>query len=69
MFDLNNLNGCQLITLANIISINLAQNLTSEEAAILSGFFTIIGDSLATLSISNVNNKNTITSNANNCIS
>ena len=51
MFDLNNLNGCQLITLANVISINLSQNLTSEEMAILSGFFTIIGDSLATLAL------------------
>ncbi|NLC88189.1 MAG: hypothetical protein GX682_05405 [Clostridiaceae bacterium] len=51
MFDLNNLNGFQLVTLANVISINLSQNLTSEEMAILSGFFTIIGDSLATLAL------------------
>lgn len=52
MFDLNNLTGCQLIALTNIISINLAQNLNSEETAILSGFFTVIGDSLALLSLS-----------------
>lgn len=52
MFNLNNLTGCQLITLANIISINLAKNLSSEEVAILASFFTIIGDSLATLALS-----------------
>lgn len=57
MFDLNNLTGCQLITFTNIISINLAQNLNFEETAILAGFFTVIGDSLALLSLSkNCNN-------------
>ena len=56
MFDLNNLNGCEIVTLANIIAISLSQNLTSEEMAILSGFFVIIGDSLATLSLFNTNN-------------
>ena len=56
MFDLNNLNGYEIVTLANIISISLSQNLTSEEMAILSGFFVIIGDNLATLSLFNTNN-------------
>lgn len=56
MFDLNNLSGCELVTLANIISIALSQNLTPDELAILGGFFTIIGDSLSTLSA--VNSKN-----------
>lgn len=56
MFDLNNLSGCEIITLANIIAIGISQNLTSDELAILAGFFTIIGDSLATLSLTNTNN-------------
>jgi len=56
MFDLNNLNGCELVSLANIIAISLSKNLTSEEIAILSGFFVIIGDSLATLLLFNTNN-------------
>lgn len=56
MFDLNNLNGCEIVSLANIIAIAISQNLTSEEMAILSGFFVIVGDSLATLSLFNTEN-------------
>ena len=59
MFDLNNLSGCEIVTLANIIAITLSQNLTSEEMALLAGFFTIIGDSLATISLTNSNNSST----------
>lgn len=54
---LNNLNGCELVTLANTIAISISQNLSSEETALLGGFFTIIGDSLSTLSLTkNCNN-------------
>lgn len=56
MFDLNNLSGYEIITLANIISIAISQNLDDTELAILSGFFTIIGDSLATIAATNFNN-------------
>lgn len=56
MFDLNNLSGAEIIALANIFAITISQKLTSEELAILAGFFTIIGDSLATLSLTNINN-------------
>lgn len=49
---LNDLNPCELITLANIISVSIAQNLSSDELASLAGFFTILGDSLALLAIS-----------------
>lgn len=52
----NNLNGCELVTLANIISITLAQELSTEELISLAGFFTIIGDSLSTLASSPNNN-------------
>ena len=51
MFDLNNLNGCEIVTLANIIAITISQVLTSDELAAYAGFFTIIGDSLAALSV------------------
>ncbi len=51
MSCLSELNGCELVTLANIIAIWLSQSFTSDELVALSGFFTIIGDSLATLSI------------------
>lgn len=55
MSCLGQLNGCELVTFANIIAIWLSQSLTADELVALSGFFTIIGDSLATLSI-NTNN-------------
>ena len=58
MFDLNNLSGCEIVTLANIIAVTISQNLTSEEAALLAGFFTIIGDSLATIALTNNNSSN-----------
>lgn len=56
---LSNLSGCELVTLANTIAISISQNLSSDETALLGGFFTIIGDSLSTLSLTN--NCNNIT--------
>jgi len=50
---LNNLSGCELVTLANIIAVFLSQNLNSDETALLAGFFTIIGDSLGAISLTN----------------
>lgn len=58
MSCLRELNGCELATLANIIAIWLSQSFTSDELVSLSGFFTIIGDSLATLSIDSNNSSN-----------
>ena len=50
---LNELSGCELVALANIITILISQNLDSDELALLGGFFTIIGDSLSALSLTN----------------
>lgn len=58
MSCLRELSGCELVTLANIIAIWLSQSFTSDELVSLSGFFTIIGDSLATLSIDSNNSSN-----------
>ena len=58
MFNLNNLNGCELLTLANIFSISISQGLTSEEIAVLAGFFTVIGDGLALISINGSSSEN-----------
>lgn len=52
---LNDLSPCELVTLANIISVSIAQNLSSDELASLAGFFTVLGDSLAVLSVSSNN--------------
>lgn len=55
---LSDLNGCELVTFANIVAILISQGLTVDELATLSGFFTIIGDSLATISASCNNSSN-----------
>lgn len=61
MSCLNNLSGPELVTLANILSITLAQGLSTDEIASLAAFFTIVGDSLAALSL-NSNISNNLTS-------
>lgn len=52
---LNDLSPCELVTLANIISVSISQNLSSDDLASLAGFFTVLGDSLAVLSVSSNN--------------
>lgn len=56
MFDLNNLNGCEIVSLANLTALIISQNLTSEEMSVLAGFLVIVSDSLATLSLFDTNN-------------
>lgn len=58
MFNLNDLNGCELLALANIFTISISQGLTSEEIAVLAGFFTVVGDSLALMVINNSSSDN-----------
>ncbi len=58
MFNLNDLNGCELLALANIFTISISQGLTSEEIAVLAGFFTVVGDSLALMAINNSSSDN-----------
>lgn len=58
MFNLNDLNGCELLALANIFTISISQGLTSEEIAVLAGFFTVVGDSLALMAINNSSSEN-----------
>lgn len=58
MFNLNDLNGCELLALANIFTISISQGLTSEETAVLAGFFTVVGDSLALMAINNSSSDN-----------
>lgn len=58
MFNLNDLNGCELLALANIFTISISQGLTSEEIAVLAGFFTVVGDGLALMAINNSSSDN-----------
>lgn len=55
---LSNLNGCELVTFANIVAILISQGLTADELVALSGFFTIIGDSLSAISATCDNSSN-----------
>lgn len=48
----SDLNGCELVTFANIFAVTLSQGLSEEELIALASFFTIVGDSLAAISAS-----------------
>lgn len=50
MFYINNLNSCEWIALASSLAISIGQNVTADEAGILSGFFSALGDNLAIIS-------------------
>lgn len=47
---LNDLSGCELVSLASLIAISISKNFSNEEISILAGLFTSIGDNLALLS-------------------
>lgn len=46
------MNKDALLLLASLLSIQLSKGLNAEELAVLSAFFTILGDNLALLSLS-----------------
>lgn len=46
---LNDLSGCELVSLASLIAISISKNFSNEEIGILAGLFTSIGDNLALL--------------------
>lgn len=52
MISLSNLNGYELITLANIFTILISKELSSDEIIAYANFFTIVGDSLSAISAS-----------------
>lgn len=47
---LDNLSGCELVALASIISVYIADGLSSEQISKLGAFFTALGDNLSLLS-------------------
>lgn len=47
---LDNLSGCELVALASIISIYLADGLTADQISTLGDFFSALGDNLSLLS-------------------
>ena len=50
---LENLSGCELVALASISSIYIAEGLSCEQMSILANFFTSLGDNLNILASQN----------------
>ncbi|MFR0823111.1 MAG: hypothetical protein ACLU84_08320 [Clostridia bacterium] len=55
MFSLNDLSGCELVTLSSILAIFLAQGLTPDEIDTLGNFFSALGSNLSTIATSEAN--------------
>ena len=50
---ISNFSNCELVTLASSLAIAMSNQLSNEDIAILSAFFTALGDNLAILSLEN----------------
>ena len=50
---LTGLSGCELVAVAGIIAVAISNNLSSDEAATLGAFFTVLGDNLALIGTTN----------------
>lgn len=55
MFDINNLNGCELVGLASILAIYIANGLTPDEIDTLGNFFSALGSNLSTIATAEAN--------------
>lgn len=51
-------NYCEFVSLISFLACLIAKDKTEEEIGILSAFFVQLGDTLATIAILGVNNKN-----------
>lgn len=47
--DFFNLSGCELVSLAAILSVTIANNFTSDEVDTLGNFFSALGSNLSTI--------------------
>lgn len=55
---LNNLSGCELVTLASIIAIYISNEFSSDEVDVLGNFFSALGSNLSTIASAEPNNNN-----------
>lgn len=55
MFDFNQLNGYELVSLAAILAIYISQGLTADETDTLGNFFSALGSNLSTIATSKSN--------------
>lgn len=56
---LNNLSGCELVSLAAILAVTISQNISSDEADILGNFFSSLGSNLSTIALTMPDTQNT----------
>lgn len=62
MINLTNFNRCEWIALASSLAIYIGQNVTANEAGILSNFFSALGDNLGIISSDATENNDDSTS-------
>ena len=48
---LDGLNGCELVTLASIMAISIAEDLSADETDLLGNLFSTLGQNLSTIAI------------------
>lgn len=65
MINLTNFNSCEWIALASSLAIYIGQNVTADEAGVLSNFFSALGDNLGIIS-ADTNGNNTSSTNSEN---
>ncbi len=67
MFDFSQLSSCEWIALASSLAISIGQNVTADEAGILSNFFSALGDNLGIISAENSSDNSNSNNNNNFC--
>ena len=57
---LNNLSGCELVSIAAILAVSISQNLSPDETDTLGNFFSALGSNLSTIAVANSDTKSVI---------
>ena len=53
---LSSLSGCELVALADLLSVAISTNLNCDEVDVLGNFFSALGSNLSTIASANDNN-------------
>ena len=57
---LNNLSGCELVSIAAILAVSISQNLSPDETDTLGNFFSALVSNLSTIAVANSDTKSVI---------
>lgn len=55
MSCISSASGCELVTLANVLAVQIGQSLSVDEVSLLAAFFTSLGDNLALIALTKAN--------------